>query len=1034
MIARYGTFEYALAERYRFEEELGRGAMGTVYRAQDVRLGRPVAIKMLHPMLTNELGVARFQSEIRIAASLHHPNIIGVHESGEVDGRLFFVMDYLGGETLRARLNREKQLGIEESLSIVDEVAKGLQYAHDHGVVHRDVKPENIILSEGRACLLDFGLARALGDVDADRLTASGLSVGTPQYLSPEQASAEKEVGPKADQYALACVLYEMLVGEPPFTGRTASSIAMRHISESPIPLRVRRKTTPASIEQAVMRAMEKVPADRFQSLHDFSAACRDAREGAIPQAMPAKQQRPPVRPMLAAAFAFAVAATAFVVARSESSASDTLDDGLRFISGRSLDTSRFVVMPLSGDTSALVRDWSARLGTALSEWKDVSVAETGAIKQESSGAGTVARSLNAGRYITGSASPDGDSLHLRIEVRDTRRPAWSRKEMVTVARAPANANEVYAHIAYVSLFEGDVARRNEAAARGTRSREALMAYLDARQAMRTWNLTRADSALDKALAADAGFAQASLARANLRIWRSDDAPPFSASTSALANDARLTPGDRLQATALMDLQEGRFPAACGSYEALIRTDSLDFASWYGLAECHRRDSIVVTLPGGQLAFRSSRGRDATAIRRAFELLDGIDPCCTARAVKIARAHIKYTVATRARVGFQAPSQRFGAYPELNADTLAFYPRPLQAMVKVPPATKQAAIARQRVRLFELARRLLALSPNSADALELLGEALELRGYAASIDTVRRARLLATTSAQRNSFAVYEAWLRIKFALPGSTAKLQGVRAFADTILQYQEVTPSTAGGIASLAALVGDAHRAAALSRISAEAIDPNDSAELLATASSYLVYAAMGGPVDSLPVLESRLETAVANTLPPERQLQFRQSWSMRAARMAFPVYRPADTARLDPAQPLGKLQAAYLAGRIRDVRAGLDAATKARANIPAAEFTIDALYPEVWLRAAIGDASGAIRMLTVALEATQYVPARQFSEPGTAGALMRAMSLLATLEAAHGERTKAQQWARAVAALTDTSKAIARSSRAPVLALAR
>ena len=287
MIAKYGKFEYVLAEHYRFEDELGRGAMGTVYRAKDVRLGRPVAIKMLHPMLTNELGIARFQSEIRIAAGLHHPNIIGVHDSGEADGRLFYVMDYLGGETLRDRLNREKQLSVEDALGIVEQLAAGLQHAHDHGVVHRDVKPENIVLAEGRACLLDFGLARALGDVDTKRLTASGISVGTPHYLSPEQAAAEKVVGPKTDQYSLACVLYEMLAGEPPFTGPTATSIAMRHLSEEPRALRVRRHSTPRAVDTAVTRALEKVPADRFASVHEFALAMtkpRDSEKNQLPK------------------------------------------------------------------------------------------------------------------------------------------------------------------------------------------------------------------------------------------------------------------------------------------------------------------------------------------------------------------------------------------------------------------------------------------------------------------------------------------------------------------------------------------------------------------------------------------------------------------------------------------------------------------------------------------------------------------------------------------------------------------------------
>ncbi|MDB4892689.1 MAG: protein kinase [Gemmatimonadetes bacterium] len=280
MIARHGSFELSLVERYRFEEELGHGAMGTVYRAYDLRLQRPVAIKLLHPSVTTELGVARFQSEIRIAANLHHPHIVAVHECGEADGCLFYVMDYLGGESLRDRLKREKQLSVDDALKITAEVADGLQHAHDHGVVHRDVKPENIILAEGRAYIVDFGLARAIGDVTAQRLTASGLSVGTPHYLSPEQASAEKDVGPKADQYALACVLYEMLVGEPPFSGPTVSAVAMRHMMEDPPSLRARRRSAPPALEAAVFRAMEKVPADRFTTVTEFAKAARCSSPG----------------------------------------------------------------------------------------------------------------------------------------------------------------------------------------------------------------------------------------------------------------------------------------------------------------------------------------------------------------------------------------------------------------------------------------------------------------------------------------------------------------------------------------------------------------------------------------------------------------------------------------------------------------------------------------------------------------------------------------------------------------------------------
>jgi serine/threonine-protein kinase len=285
VVGRFGSFEFPMADRYQFEAELGRGSMGTVYRARDLRLGRLVAIKMLHRVLTNELGVARFRSEVRIAAGLRHPNIVSLHEFDEVDDRLFYVMDYLEGESLRDRLRREKQLSMDEALRITRAVGEALQYAHDHDVIHRDIKPENIMLSDGRAWIVDFGLARAVGQIDPERLTSSGITVGTPQYLSPEQASAQKDVGPAADQYSLACVLYEMLIGRPPFDGPTAAAISTRHVREVPARVRSLRRSVPAGLDAAIARALEKDARDRFASVADFlaqfpSTAIFDPRAG----------------------------------------------------------------------------------------------------------------------------------------------------------------------------------------------------------------------------------------------------------------------------------------------------------------------------------------------------------------------------------------------------------------------------------------------------------------------------------------------------------------------------------------------------------------------------------------------------------------------------------------------------------------------------------------------------------------------------------------------------------------------------------
>jgi len=275
----YGTFESALADRYRFDAVLGRGGMGTVYRAMDLRLGRTVAIKVLSASLTSEVGVKRFEREIRITAQLHHPSIMTVYDCGEAEGHLYYVMEDVGGESLRSRLQRETQLPVEESVAIAQRIGGGLQHAHDLGIVHRDIKPENIILAEGRACIVDFGVARVVNDAGSQRLTESGMTVGTPQYLSPEQARADKRVGPSTDQYGLACVLFEMLTGEPPFTGPTASAVAMRHMHDPPPSLRVRRPDAPRALGAALERAMAKAPGDRFGTTREFVEAASAAND-----------------------------------------------------------------------------------------------------------------------------------------------------------------------------------------------------------------------------------------------------------------------------------------------------------------------------------------------------------------------------------------------------------------------------------------------------------------------------------------------------------------------------------------------------------------------------------------------------------------------------------------------------------------------------------------------------------------------------------------------------------------------------------
>lgn len=261
----------ALRGRYTLEGRLGEGGMGVVYLARDVQLGlRRVAIKVLRPDVRAALGTERFDHEVDVVCQLSHPNIVPLFAAGEADGIPFYVMNYVEGESLQQRIEREGQIGLKDALHIAAEVGDALQYAHTHGVIHRDIKPANILLSGGHALIADFGIAKRTTPDGSGTLTSTGIAVGTAPYMSPEQATADKRVDARADVYSLAAVLYEMLVGEPPFTGPSAQAIVARVVVDPPRPLRTTRNSIPPHVEQAVLDALSKAPADRPASASEF--------------------------------------------------------------------------------------------------------------------------------------------------------------------------------------------------------------------------------------------------------------------------------------------------------------------------------------------------------------------------------------------------------------------------------------------------------------------------------------------------------------------------------------------------------------------------------------------------------------------------------------------------------------------------------------------------------------------------------------------------------------------------------------------
>ena len=293
-----------LTDRYRIERQLGAGGMATVYLAHDLKLDREVALKVLRPELGAVLGSERFLAEVKITARLDHPHILTLIDSGTAGGLLYYVLPYVRGESLRDLLNRESQLGVDQALAITKQVGSALDYAHRKGVVHRDIKPENILLQEGEAMLADFGIALAVQESGGNRLTETGLSLGTPHYMSPEQATGSRSLDARSDLYSLASVLYEMLVGEPPMTGKTVQAVIAKLLTEPAMHVRTVRNTVPEHVDAAIAKALSKVPADRFTNVSDFlraldtaivAAPAGNATTEARPAAVAPKKLRTPL-------------------------------------------------------------------------------------------------------------------------------------------------------------------------------------------------------------------------------------------------------------------------------------------------------------------------------------------------------------------------------------------------------------------------------------------------------------------------------------------------------------------------------------------------------------------------------------------------------------------------------------------------------------------------------------------------------------------------------------------------------------------
>ena len=476
----------ALGDRYRVERELGHGGMAVVFLAEDLKHHRRVAVKVLKPELSAVLGGDRFLREIEIAAALQHPHVLPLYDSGQADGMLYYVMPYAEGESLRQRLARERQLPIETALQITREVGSALQYAHEHGIVHRDIKPENIMLSGGQAVVADFGIARALSAAGAEQqLTLTGIVVGTPQYMSPEQAAGATVDG-RSDQYSLACTLYEMLIGEPPFTGPSPQAVIARHSME-PVPsLRVVRQTVPPAVEAAVRQAMAKVAADRFPSIPQFLDGLR-APEAATVPTTPSPPSRTGSVPHahrrvligLGAAVLLAVAAWS-LMGRGRPSAGGPTQRPITAVA----------VLPFQdfGDPD------SSYLGQGMTDGLIADLAQVGSLKVLSRSSGVMAEEkarslgelgdrLGVGAVVRGSIRRVGDSVQVQVRLHQAKDTAviLEKEYRGSLGELPRLQQEITVAISEALSAKLEGAERSRLAERPLVDQRAYDAYLRGR-------------------------------------------------------------------------------------------------------------------------------------------------------------------------------------------------------------------------------------------------------------------------------------------------------------------------------------------------------------------------------------------------------------------------------------------------------------------------------------------------------------------------------------------------------------------------
>ena len=1052
------SLRVALRGHYEIEREIGQGAFATVYLARDLKHERKVALKVLHADPSSETGELRFIREIRLLARLQHPNILPLHDSGHVETLLYYVMPYVAGETLRARIDRERQLPWETACNLARDAADALSYAHGQGIIHRDIKPENILLSAGHPILADFGIARVIDLAGVRQLTRTGMgSPGTPAYMSPEQLMGDRELDGRSDTYSLGCVLYEMLAGRPPFVGKDGF---VKRFTEPPAQLP--RHDLPDWLQRAVTKALAPSPQDRHQTAAEFiaaispggadvvvpngkesapiligsTAAPRERSTDESPHRGLAKQvggllrKRPRAAAVAGAGLLVAVAAGAF------------LWRGLRTdASGRStVNASRLVILPLaaSSDARLLASSLSDGLYDALGrEWDGLQVVEASQVDEltrknggppaTQSEALEIARQLGAGKAVWGQLLPGS---RIRATLYDV--PTGRSEREVSFDRAPDQPEE-FARLGAELLKVPGRPAAADGGDGGTRSFPAWQAYGLGHLALIRWDLPGAETQFTNAVEADPAFAAAQLWLAQTRALRSYNPVEswIEHVARALAAPGRLQRRDSALAVALGAMGAENYGDACNAYQQLTVDDARDYLAWYGLGLCGLADKALVT--DGRRAdawqFRSSYSRAAQAFDRATQL----EPRLFAVLPFDSLLRVAPIRAAQLRIGVTADKSKriFLAYPSLIADTLAYTPFPLAEVqggrLQTTPKTAGLAAQQNRAFLRRVVLRWIREFPQSAEAQEALSIVQEAAGelsadrggVPSALTAVLNAQRLTSSDVKRAQFVVSEVRLRLK------REEFDRARALADSLLTSSATRSLAAEKLAGLAALTGKLSLAQRLLPVSAVFVGAPDPSKLpneaiMSAAGALFVRASLGVCSTDFDSLATQINNLLESYAPLRQQQSLREAVTEQAWSIATPC-RPAFALRVRaPVDRLVRMQQALARSDRNLVRAEFDSLNTLRENDRPGDVSPDVMYQEAWLLAAVGDTAAAVRRLDLSLSALPTWGNLILDHVPQAAGIVRAMMLRADLALATGDRPAAKKWGQAASALWANAEA--------------